>query len=137
MCTGEKGTGKGSGKPLSYLNTPFHRVVSGFVAQGGDIVRGDGSGKESVYGAGTFAVEKKGLAKKHASAGVVGMAGAAPACQFYITLAPAPQADGKHVVIGRVVEGLDVLERIARDAASDGGDPLVRVAVGGCGELCD
>lgn len=133
FCTGEKGVGKGSGKPLTYKGTPFHRIIKGFVAQGGDTVRGDGSGKESTFGAGTFPPEKKGLAKKHDAAGVVGMAGAAPACQFYITLGAAPQADGKHVVIGKVVEGLGVLERLEAEAASEGGEPRVAVAVGGCG----
>jgi cyclophilin family peptidyl-prolyl cis-trans isomerase len=135
LCTGEKGTGKGSGRPLAYTGTPFHRIVRGFVAQGGDTVRGDGSGKESAFGAGTFAAEKKGLAKKHDRAGVVGMAGAAPACQFYITLAPAPAVDGKHVVVGRVVEGLAVLERIEAEAASEDGVPRVAVVVAGAGEI--
>ena len=135
LCTGEKGAGQGSGRPLAYTGTPFHRIVRGFVAQGGDTVRGDGSGKESAFGAGTFAAEKKGLAKKHDRPGVVGMAGAAPACQFYITLAPAPAADGKHVVVGRVVEGLAVLERIEAEAASEDGVPRVAVVVAGAGEV--
>ncbi len=103
--------------------------------QGGDTVRGDGSGKESIFGPGTFAAEKKGLAKKHDGPGVVGMAGASPGCQFYITLAPSPQADGKHVVVGRVMEGLEVLKRIGREAASEGGEPRARVAVGACGQV--
>lgn len=53
LCTGEKGKGA-KGKPLHYKGTPFHRIVSGFMIQGGDIVYRDGRGYESIYG-GTFA----------------------------------------------------------------------------------
>jgi peptidylprolyl isomerase len=140
LCTGEKGVSKACGKPLHYLKTPFHRIVKGFVMQGGDVVRGDGSGKESIYGPGTFNDEKGGLALKHDGPGVVGMANSGRhgnACQFYITLAAAPACDGKHVVVGRVVEGLEVLQAVEAAAASEGGGgaPRVRVAVGGCGVL--
>ncbi|KAJ3481039.1 hypothetical protein NLI96_g7940 [Meripilus lineatus] len=64
LCTGEKGMCKGApNKKLHYLNCLIHRVVKDFVAQGGDITRGDGSGGESVYG-GKFNDEKEGLKKK-------------------------------------------------------------------------
>mmetsp|Transcript_21433 Transcript_21433/g.3488 ORF Transcript_21433/g.3488 Transcript_21433/m.3488 type:complete len:123 (+) Transcript_21433:858-1226(+) len=49
LCTGEKGEGK-SGKELHYLNCGFHRIISGFMMQGGDFTRGDGTGGESIYG---------------------------------------------------------------------------------------
>lgn len=134
LCTGEKGVGKGSGKPLHYKGSTFHRIVrlaffvcstraasspfpcynSGFVAQGGDFVRGDGSGGDSIYG-GKFNDDKAALKLKHDAAGIVAMANSGKntnSCQFYITLAPAPACDGKHVVFGRVVEGMDVVTRI-------------------------
>ena len=50
LCRGDRGTDKGSGVPLTYVGCPFHRVVAGFVAQGGDIVKGNGSGGASVFG---------------------------------------------------------------------------------------
>lgn len=73
LCTGERGKGKGSGKALSFLGCRFHRIVSGFVCQGGDIVKGDGSGGDSIYGK-PFNDEKGGLALRHDRAGIVAMA---------------------------------------------------------------
>ena len=73
LCTGEKGKGKASGKALHYRGVRLHRVVSGFVAQGGDVVKGDGSGGDSIYG-GKFKDEAGGMKLKHDAAGVVGMA---------------------------------------------------------------
>lgn len=159
ICTGEKGISKGTKKPLHYKNVVFHRIVKGFVVQGGDVVRGDGSGAESIFG-GKFKDEPAALKRKHDAVGVVGMANGGAkngsACQFYITLAPGlNRLDGKHVVVGRVllddddgggggsiegggggggVKGIDLLKRINDEAASESGEPRVRVAIGDCGE---
>ena len=138
LCTGEKGLSKSCKKPLHYKGTVFHRIITGFICQGGDFVRGDGSGAESVFG-GKFKDEPAALKRRHDAPGVVGMANSGKngnGCQFYVTLAAAPQCDGKHVVVGKVVEGLEILERIASEAASEGGVPRVRVAVADCG-VCE
>ena len=142
LCTGEKGVSKACKKPLHYKGTVFHRIVKGFVCQGGDFVRGDGSGAESIFG-GKFKDEPAALKRKHDAAGVVGMANSGKngnGCQFYLTLAAAPRLDGKHVVVGRVAEGegggLELLERIDREVASESGAPRVRVAVADCG-VCE
>ena len=99
------------------------------------MVKGDGSGGESIYGM-KFNDEKPGLKLKHDAPGVLSMANSGKnsnSSQFFLTLAPAPQLDGKHVVFGRCVEGLDVLARIDREAASETGVPRVPVTIADCG----
>eukprot|EP00258_Populus_trichocarpa_P038341 XP_024454360.1 peptidyl-prolyl cis-trans isomerase CYP21-1 isoform X2 [Populus trichocarpa] len=84
LCTGEKGKGA-SGKPLHYKGTPFHRIISGFMIQGGDIVYGDGRGSDSIYGS-IFPDENFKI--KHSHAGVVSMVNSGPnsnGSQFFIT----------------------------------------------------
>jgi len=71
MCTGEKGRGE-SGKPLHYLGCPFHRVVRGFVVQGGDILFGNGTGGESIHGK-KFKDDPAGLKAKLDRRGLVAM----------------------------------------------------------------
>ncbi len=73
LCTGSKGNSKlDKKKRLHYLDVPMHRIVKGFIAQGGDILRGDGSGGDSIYG-GKFNDEKEGLKLKFADFGRNGL----------------------------------------------------------------
>lgn len=124
---------------MHYIGCRLHRIVKGFCAQGGDVVKNDGSGGDSIYN-GTFKDEKGGLALKHDGIGVVAFANSGQhtnRSQFYFTLAAAPQCDGKHVVIGKVVneEGLKLLQVIDEVAASDSGKPLSDVIIANCGQL--
>ncbi|GAX79376.1 hypothetical protein CEUSTIGMA_g6818.t1 [Chlamydomonas eustigma] len=137
LCTGEKGLGKASKKPLHYQGVKFHRIVKGFCCQGGDVVKGDGSGGDSIYN-GKFNDEKNGLKLKHDQAGILSMANSGKnsnSSQFFFTLAAAPQCDGKHVVFGKVVEGLDLLIRIDQEAATADGTPSCEVVIAACGMI--
>lgn len=137
LCTGEKGKGKGSGKPLHFKGSAFHRVVKGFMAQGGDFVRGDGSGGDSIYN-GKFNDEKDGLKLKHDKRGILSMANSGKnsnSSQFFFTFAALPNLDGKHVVFGEVTKGLEVLDKIEAVSNKADGPPTARVVIADCGAL--
>jgi peptidylprolyl isomerase len=136
LCTGEKGTGK-SGKPLHLLGSGFHRVIPGFMCQGGDITRGNGTGGESIYGE-QFADETfAGKAGVHTGMGCLSMANAGPntnGSQFFLCTAATQWLDGKHVVFGNVVEGLAVIQAVEK-VGSQSGACSAPVVISGCGQI--
>lgn len=135
LCTGEKGFCQGSNKPLHYKDTPFHRIVRNFIIQGGDITDHNGKGGDSIYG-GTFADENLTLA--HDEPYLLSMANRGPdtnKSQFFITTNEAPHLDGKHVVFGRVVSGLDTILKVERLEVDSKSRPLKDVIIKDCGQV--
>lgn len=98
IACGDKGKAKGSGLPLCYTGSSFHRYIPGSILQGGDFAHSNGSGGESIWG-GRFKDEKGALKLKHSKRGLLSMCNTgvnANGSQFFITLAPQPKLDGKH-----------------------------------------
>ncbi|MBY6204252.1 peptidylprolyl isomerase [Halomonas denitrificans] len=128
LCTGEKGEG------MTYAGSPFHRIIPGFMIQGGDFTRGNGTGGKSVYGD-RFPDENFEI--RHTEAGLLSMANAGPntnGSQFFITVAATPWLDGKHVVFGKVVEGMDVVQAM-EEQGSRSGETKQPVILADCREL--
>jgi peptidylprolyl isomerase len=133
LCTGEKGMGK-SGKPLHYKGSRFHRIIKQFMCQGGDFTRGNGTGGESIYGE-KFADEN--FKHKHTTPGLLSMANAGPGTngsQFFITTAVTSWLDGKHVVFGKVTDGMKVVTAMEA-VGSSSGSTSSDVTIADCGEL--
>uniref|UniRef100_A0A7S1RTA5 peptidylprolyl isomerase n=1 Tax=Alexandrium catenella TaxID=2925 RepID=A0A7S1RTA5_ALECA len=135
LATGERGVGK-SGKPLHFKGSGFHRVIPGFMCQAGDFTSGDGRGGESIYG-GTFADEWEHGVVHHTEPGLLSMANRGrdtQGSQFFITVAATSWLDGKHVVFGRVVKGMDIVKAIEA-LGSSSGRPSQEIVIADSGEL--
>ncbi|KAJ2068566.1 Peptidyl-prolyl cis-trans isomerase-like 1 [Coemansia sp. S155-1] len=115
-----------------YNNVIFHRIIPGFMIQGGDPT-GTGRGGQSIYGH-KFQDETTKLLK-HTGAGILSMANSGPntnGSQFFITLAPTPHLDGKHTVFGRVCSGMNVVKRMGEVRTANGDRPVEPVKILSC-----
>jgi peptidyl-prolyl isomerase H (cyclophilin H) len=134
FCTGEF---LRNGVPLGYKGCAFHRVIKGFMIQGGDFRNGDGTGRVSIYGD-SFADEE--FVIKHTGAGLLSMANSGPntnGCQFFLTCGKAPHLDGKHVVFGKILdkESMLVVRKAENVPTGNQDKPKFPVVIDQCGEL--
>jgi len=120
LCTGSPGYG--------YYHTTFHRIIPNFMIQGGDLDNLKGTANYSSFPGGRYFKDEN-FTLKHDRPGLLSMANKGAhtnGSQFFITTAPAPWLDGKHVVFGEVVRGMEVIHKIEAQGVKSGSVKHIR-----------
>eukprot|EP00933_Yihiella_yeosuensis_P049053 TRINITY_DN4562_c0_g2_i1.p1 TRINITY_DN4562_c0_g2~~TRINITY_DN4562_c0_g2_i1.p1 ORF type:complete len:272 (-),score=64.59 TRINITY_DN4562_c0_g2_i1:190-1005(-) len=120
----------------SYKGCPFHRIIPNFMIQGGDFTNYDGTGGRSIYGGGSKFKDEN-FELNHTRPGLLSMANAGPntnGSQFFITTKATDYLNGKHVVFGEVLEGMDVVRKM-EEQGSKSGKTRTDVKISDAGEL--
>ncbi|KAK4685840.1 hypothetical protein P7C73_g4299, partial [Tremellales sp. Uapishka_1] len=136
LCTGLTPEGAPLSDPKwSYRNTPFHRIIPGFMCQSGDFEKGDGTGGRCIYERKKFKDET--MRTKHDKAGLLSMANSGKdtnGSQFFITFKATPHLDRKHVVFGGVTSGMELVFEIEK-LGSKTGEVAKEVMITDCGAM--
>ncbi|KAK2197221.1 bifunctional Cyclophilin-type peptidyl-prolyl cis-trans isomerase domain/Cyclophilin-like domain superfamily/Cyclophilin-type peptidyl-prolyl cis-trans isomerase [Babesia duncani] len=130
LCTGEHVEASG---PLHFKGSIFHRIIPGFMCQGGDFTNHNGTGGRSIYGS---KFHDENFATKHTKPGQLSMANCGPntnGSQFFITLTKCEWLDGKHVVFGDVISGMDVVTKMEK-VGTNKGTTTKEVRIVDCGQ---
>ncbi|KAF6135196.1 hypothetical protein GIB67_035267 [Kingdonia uniflora] len=119
LCTGEKGIGT-FGKLLHFKGSIFHRIIPDFFCQGGDFTHENGTGGDSIYGG---AFDDENFIQVHSGPGTLSMANSGPntnMSQFFICTNEFPLLNDKHVVFGKVVQGMEVVSATEKVGSPQG-----------------
>ena len=120
---------------LTYINSPFHRIIKDFMIQGGDFTKGDGTGGLSIYG---DRFEDENFFYKHDRPYLLSMANAGPntnGSQFFITTSETPHLDNKHVVFGEVTKGFHIVDYLNNVETNEEDRPRDKIYISDCGIL--
>jgi peptidyl-prolyl isomerase D len=133
LCRGSRTSP--SGAALQYKGSTFHRIIKGFMCQGGDFTNHNGTGGESIYGS---KFDDENFLLKHDRPGLLSMANSGPntnGSQFFITTVPTPHLDSKHVVFGKVLKGMNVVRAMEHTETGPNDKPVLAVEIANCGVL--
>ncbi|CDO52732.1 hypothetical protein DV113_001388 [Geotrichum candidum] len=133
FCTGEH---RVNTVPQGYKGSKFHRIIKDFMIQGGDFIKGNGTGSATIFGSDTFNDEGFPFTHEEFSLSMANSGPNTNGCQFFICCTRLKHLDGKHVVFGKVVEGQDIVKKLEHVKTGENDRPFPHdVIIVECGEM--